>query len=247
MIRTVLIDDEPLALNELRFLLNKVAQIEIVNSYTNPLTALEQLNKDKPALVFLDIDMPEISGICLAQEILHIHKNISVVFVTAHNEYAVKAFEINAVDYILKPVSFERLRLCIKKILAKSGSNLSDSVLDKIRNAAVNQNRYQKIVISEDNEIHIYDPEEVLYFSSEQGNTIAVTKHGRHKTKDSLDFWENSLAGKGFFRCHRSFMVNINRIKKISSWFGNTYSIKLDRTDENIPVSKRKVKEFDGN
>ena len=155
MFRTVLVDDEELALNELRFLLRKIGNIKIINSYTNPLTALEQLKNDKPNLVFLDIDMPEVSGFSLAQEILSIKKNINVVFVTAYNDYAVKAFEINAVDYILKPVSFDRLKLCIDRIQEKNVQNISNELLYELQDKAGKKSGYNKIVTSDDSEINI--------------------------------------------------------------------------------------------
>ncbi|MDD4296291.1 MAG: LytTR family DNA-binding domain-containing protein [Ruminiclostridium sp.] len=244
MFRTVLVDDEELALNELRFLLRKIGNIKIINSYTNPLTALEQLKNDKPNLVFLDIDMPEVSGFSLAQEILSIKKNINVVFVTAYNDYAVKAFEINAVDYILKPVFFDRLKLCIDRIREKNVQNISNELLYELQDKAGKKSGYNKIVISNDSEINIFNTEDVLYFTSEQGKTIIVTNNGKHNTKDSLDTWEVKLRTKDFYRCHRSYIVNINRIKKIYSWFGNSYNIKLDITNDSIPVSKRRVKDL---
>ena len=244
MFRTVLVDDEELALNELRFLLRKIGNIKIINSYTNPLTTLEQLKNDKPNLVFLDIDMPEVSGFSLAQEILSIKKNINVVFVTAYNDYAVKAFEINAVDYILKPVSFDRLKLCIDRIQEKNVQNISNELLYELQDKAGKKSGYNKIVTSDDSEINIFNTEDVLYFTSEQGKTIIVTNSGRYNTKDSLDTWEVKLRAKDFYRCHRSYIVNINRIKKIYSWFGNSYNIKLDITNDSIPVSKRRVKDL---
>ena len=95
-----------------------------------------------------------------------------------------------------------------------------------------------------DNHLNIFNTEDVLYFTSEQGKTIIVTNSGRYNTKDSLDTWEVKLRAKDFYRCHRSYIVNINRIKKIYSWFGNSYNIKLDITNDSIPVSKRRVKDL---
>ena len=111
--RIILVDDEKPALEELTYIINKYSFIELIGTYNNPTIALERILKEKPDVVFLDVEMPEINGFTIAREIIRAEMDTIIVFVTAFDEYAIKAFEVNAVDYILKPFHEERIDLTI--------------------------------------------------------------------------------------------------------------------------------------
>jgi len=245
MLKVILVDDEEPVLDELSYILGKLDRVEILGCYTNPVEALEHIRRSEANLVFLDIKMPQISGLCVAQEIIAFEKNIGIIFVTAHDEYAVKAFEINAIDYVMKPVSIERLNGCIDRVLNRKGfgGSVNSEALEKIQNfgegAFPSRN---KIVVWQEDEIILLKPSDVLYLAAEQGNTVIVAVDGRYISKDPLDAWERKLKYLRFFRCHRAFIVNMNRIEKITTWFGGTYNIHLEATSVTIPVSKRNVK-----
>ena len=123
MLRVVLVDDEKLSLDELSFILSKNSEIEIIGKYVDPLAALEFIKKSKPEIVFLDIEMPQIDGFTLAKEISKMDFPVSIVFATVFDKYAIKAFEMNAIDYVLKPFSEARLELTMDKINERYNCN----------------------------------------------------------------------------------------------------------------------------
>jgi len=245
MLKVILVDDEEPVLDELSYILGKLDRVEILGCYTNPVEALEHIRRSEANLVFLDIKMPQISGLCAAQEIIDFGKNIGIIFVTAHDEYAVKAFEINAIDYVMKPVSIGRLNGCIDRVLNRKGfaEGINSETLEKIRKSGEGAfPPLNKIVVWQEDEIVLLKPSDVLYLAAEQRNTVIVAVDGKYISKDPLDIWERKLKPLSFFRCHRSFIVNINRIDKITTWFGGAYNIHMEATSVTIPVSKRNVK-----
>lgn len=247
MIRIITIDDEEPALEELNYVLNKNENVEIVDTFTDPLEMLKKVEELKPDAVFLDIEMPEINGFFAAKEILRIDSNICIIFITAFDQYAVEAFEVNALDYIMKPVSEERIDLALNKI----GSNHilhnkpDGNIIKKISSVEKTLKRnLDKIAIWKDEEIIFLKPQQVYYFTIESGDIIIVSEEGRFKTKDTLDNWENRLEEYNFFRCHRSFIINLDKIRKISPWFNNTYVLFLEDIQNEIPLSRNRLKEL---
>ncbi|WP_058485006.1 LytR/AlgR family response regulator transcription factor [Defluviitalea phaphyphila] len=239
MIQVILVDDERPALEELEYMLEKYENIEVVGTYTDPLIALKEIKRKKPQVVFLDISMPEIDGFSLAKEIIKLNFKVNIVFVTAFDEYAISAFEINAVDYILKPLCEERLDSTINRIR------------DNIKQDAIKINSIQEVVrqlkkpliripVWKKDRIILLDPKEILYCTVEGGETYVVTEKEKYFISDTLSHLEEEL--EGFFRCHRSFLINTEYIDEIIPWFNNTYAVKMKNRDEEIPVSRRHSK-----
>jgi DNA-binding LytR/AlgR family response regulator len=247
MIKIITIDDEEPALEEINFILNKNDNVEIIGGFTDALGAIKEIEALEPDAVFMDIEMPEINGFSAAKEILAINSNISIIFITAFDEYAVEAFEVNALDYIMKPVSEERIDAALDKISNKLilQEKHSENIYDKITLVEKSFKRnLDKIIIWKDDEIFLLKPSEIYYFTKENGDIIVVTKEQRLKTKDTLENWENKLSEYNFFRTHRSYLVNLDKVKKMSPWFNNTYILLLENMPGEIPLSRTRLKEF---
>lgn len=227
-IKTILVDDERLARKELTSMLSEFKQLDIIAECANANEAKEKIEELKPDLVFLDIQMPEKTGFDLLEELDYIPQ---IIFVTAYDEYALKAFDVNAFDYILKPIDTDRLKQTIQKI------KLPEPTPDK--------------KLGLDNQIFIKDGEkcwfvklsDIRYFESE-GNYVKVYfNQYKPLILRSLSNIEARLEGKHFFRTSRKHIVNLNWIKKVDAWFSGGLKLTLE-TDEEIEVSRRQAQKF---
>lgn len=245
--RAILVDDEKAALDNLFYYLSKIEEVEVKGMYQNPLEALPWIVKEKPDVVFLDISMPEMNGLQAAAEIFKFEENIKIIFATAYDEYAIKAFELNAVDYILKPFSPQRVELAVKrinKLLLEQSTRNSNDTNDAIKLEAMKK-EIIKIPLWKNDRIFLCDPLEISYISSEEGGVKITTISGEsYKSKDTLSYFESILDTKRFFRCHKSFIVNIVKIIEVIPWFNNTYILKLQGSNEEIPVGRNYIKMF---
>lgn len=245
MIRIMIVDDEKVALDELKFMLSVYEDIHVIGAFTDPRKALETILIAEVDVVFLDISMPEIDGFMIAEAILKLKNPPYIVFATAYDEYAINAFEINAVDYLLKPILENRLESTIKRVREKI--NDSSSNTDVIQQCI--QNRYSehpasKIPLWKNDRIHLVEPRNITYCSCSSGETHIHTDVGDFITSESLNYYETILSPYNFFRCHRSFLIHVDDIKEITPWFNNTYAVTLKNSKETIPISRRKSKEF---
>ena len=242
--KVFLIDDEPMALENLKYVISQFEGIDILGAYTDPLDALQRLEELKPDAIFLDIEMPQVNGFTVAEEMRRILPDISLVFITGFDEYAVKAFEVNAIDYVLKPVSKRRVERTIYRLMKGYSGNRQDSLEkkdDKVLTPLLK--RYDKKIIAwKGDKILLLNPSQVLYLCADEGNVCVITRDGSFKVRGTLGYWEKRLSQLDFFRCHRAFLVNIDKIETILPMFNNTYQIKLVNCPDNIPVSRRYAK-----
>jgi DNA-binding LytR/AlgR family response regulator len=177
MIKAVLIDDEEMALEELKYALSQFSEIRVQKEFTDPLEAIKKLNYYKPDVVFLDIDMPELNGFGAAEAILSKQPNTCIVFVTAYDEYAIKAFEANAIDYLLKPVTNKRLSQTISRISTIWERNRQLITTDNFSKLIKQIKPYpDKIIVWENEEMLLLNPSAVLYFKAQSGNVMVVTE-----------------------------------------------------------------------
>jgi DNA-binding LytR/AlgR family response regulator len=246
LLSTILIDDEEIALQQLSYLLEQYPEIDVRATFSDPVTALEKARHYQPDLIFLDIKMPEIGGLAVAEELTRILPAARIVFVTAYDEYALKAFEYNAVDYILKPVSARRIEKTVGKVLANLGSRAKPALATKLSKIRKQYGKgFNKIIAVEDaGKISLLSPADVVMFTPRGHGAVIHTKKNTYYTKQSMNYWEERLVELNFFRCHKSYLVNFDQIEKILPMFNNTYLLKIAGYPAEIPVSRSKAKEL---
>ena len=246
MLRVVLVDDEKLALEELSFILSKNSDIEIIGKYVDSLIALEFIKKSKPEIVFLDIEMPELDGFTLAEEICKMNFPVSIVFATVFDKYAVKAFEINAIDYVLKPFSEKRLQITMDKINERYNCSENIPTCSYINIIPEKQEikGMKKLPLWKDECIYLVHPQDILYCTVLNKEVLVLTKDANYTTQYTLNQLGNKLNNHNFFRSHKSYLVNLDKIYKIVPWFNSTFVLKIEGWKEEVPVSRHYVKDF---
>jgi len=248
-LKVLIVDDELPARQELYYLLenNFKDKIEIVGEAEHGWDAIEKINQLKPNVVFLDINMPGINGLDVAAFILKTYPHTAIIFITAFDDYAIKAFEIHALDYLVKPVTLTRLEITVDR-LSKEGIVINQNKLNELINQVnreIPQQKINKIPCEESGRIFLIKPEDIIYCTVEDGKSLVITKQDKFKTFYTLNELEEKLA---FFRTHRSFLVNQEYIKVIEPLFHGCYQLILDDDNETvIPMSRiqsKKLKEM---
>ncbi|WP_461205936.1 LytR/AlgR family response regulator transcription factor [Clostridium sp. DL1XJH146] len=233
----IIVDDEYPAREELKYFINNFSSIKKIGEFDNSVKALAFIEKEKPDIVFLDINMPSMDGITLGRILNSFEKDIKIIFITAYKEHAVDAFEIKAFDYILKPYSEDRIIKTLKRLETNS---------KKIGSANNYNYNYSndKITLWKDNKMIVINVQNILYCEVHDRETYIYTKEGRYSENCSISEFYNKLPQNIFFRNHRSYIINIDRIKEIIPWFNNTYMIKFEGIEEDIPVSRSNICDF---
>lgn len=220
-IKCLLVDDEPLALDALESLMQKIPELEIINRCYNAVDALQVIHNKKIDLLFLDIQMPEITGIEMLKSLAHPPK---VIFTTAYRDYAVEAFELDVIDYLVKPISLERLIRSINRyhdrISRKSDSQTSGP-----------ERTHKSITIYSDKKNYRVNTSSILYVEGLKDYAMVHTDNGRLITRQTLKNIEDILPDEDFIRVHRSYIIPFNRL---DSW--TTYSVTIK--DKEIPVGR---------
>lgn len=233
MIKAILIDDEPLSREILKSYLRKFPSVEVVDECNDGFEGVKSIQQHQPDLVFLDIQMPKINGF----EMLELINPVpSVIFITAFDEYAFKAFEANAIDYLLKPVSEERFQKAIQKYLAKTSStpNKTDDLLSTMAQSPSQNNR---IVVKTGNKVKIIPIHDIHYLEADDDFVKIVTVEGSFLKNKTLSFYEQTLDPQQFVRVHRSYILHISQITKIEPYQKETHMAVL-RNGQQIPISK---------
>ena len=257
-LKAVLVDDEQLARDELGYLLEQVGGVQIVGQAGNGVEALTTIEKLQPDLVFLDVQMPGLTGFEVARRLVGTRAASQIVFVTAYDQHAIEAFEVNAVDYLLKPVDQARLEVAVDRARRRvvsdrpveAGANMNSVDLEKIIEAvAERQSRRERLAIKVGERFLLVQSAEIFYASlAEDGITVVTSQHAGTSNYRTLDELHERLDPTVFWRVHRSHLVNINKIKEIVPWFSRNYILRMkdDKTTE-IPVSRthtRRLREY---
>lgn len=232
MKKVIIIDDEPLARSIVRSYLSHYSDIEIVEECNNGFEGVKAIDEHLPDLIFLDIQMPKINGFEMLELI---DSNPSVIFTTAFDEYALKAFETSAIDYLLKPFTKDRFDQAFQKWNA---SKSLSSTTEKI-NLTTNKQPDEKlrIVVKDGGTIHIIPTSSVLYIEAYDDYVKIYTSEKYYLKKKTLTFYEKTLNDKDFLRIHRSFIININFLTRIDSFEKNSYHATLTNQAK-IPISR---------
>ena len=251
-LQALVVDDEQLARQELCFLLEQVGGIDIVGQAGNGVEAIDLIQGCRPDLVFLDVQMPGLNGFEVARQVLSRRLPSQLVFVTAFDRYAIEGFEVNAVDYLLKPVELTRLTQAVERARERIAAHrkgarqsFGNQDLDRlVQLIAERQTRRERMAVKVGERFLLVQAEEIIFASLVDDAitivTATLTGTSNYRTLDEL---QARLDPDVFWRVHRSHLVNINKIKEIVPWFSRNYILKMkDAKATEIPVSRSQTK-----
>lgn len=226
--KAMIVDDEAPARSELKYLLDELGQTEVVSEAASVREAVEKLKEYPCDVMFLDVNMPEATGMQLAEALQHLKYPPAVVFVTAYSEFALDAFKVHAIDYLIKPVE--------KDSLAQAVARVREHIA--LHNRA---QRAERIPVEKAGKKILINIDSIRYIMARDDYAYLQTDTDRYFSTVSLAQLEKRLDGHGFFRVHRGYLVNLDHVKEVESVPGGTLLLTLDGTDDKIPVSRRRV------
>jgi two-component system, LytTR family, response regulator LytT len=245
----LIVDDEQLARDELAYLLKNAGDVNVVAQGKNGLEAVNLIKEHNPDLVFLDVQMPGLDGFGVIKKLLDKKIRLpKIVFATAFDQYAVKAFEVNAVDYLLKPFDKKRVAQSLQKARSKQEDGLpADRIETLVRMLESHKPQPAKILLKTGGRLMLMDQRDICHASIEDG-VITVTTRGVNGIEGqsncrTIEELSDSLDSNLFWRAHRSYLVNINHIREVVPWFKSSYQLRMDdKKATEIPVSRAQTK-----
>ncbi len=226
-LRIVVADDEPHIVTHLKNIIEEVPDTKVVMTADNGIETIKCVNKCKPNAIFLDINMPDISGLDIARDVARNYPGISIVFVTGYSDYALEAYEIYAIDYILKPFKRERVHNTIQKLK------------ERVANKTVARDRKNEELLIDTGERKVFiNPGETLFVESRKPKIFIKTVNNQYLAKGDLHTFENILLQHGFFRSHKGYIVNLEYVKEIMP-SGRTFEMILTTGDKVLLSRKR--------
>ena len=247
----LIVDDEQLARDELAFLLKGAADVNVVAQGKNGVEAVNLIKEHNPDLVFLDVQMPGLDGFGVIKKLLDKKLPLpKVVFATAFDQYAVKAFEVNAVDYLLKPFDKKRVALAVQRAREQMAPGIAaqerfETLVRLLETQK--QTAPAKLLLKAAGRMLLVDQKDICYASIEDGVITVVTSGAAglegHSNCRTLEELLEGLDPNLFWRAHRSYLVNINRIKEVVPWFKSSYQLRMDdKKQSEVPVSRAQTK-----
>jgi len=255
-LRAVLVDDEQLAREELGYLLGQVGGVDVIGQAGNGVEAITAIERLRPDVVFLDVQMPGLTGFEVARRLVAGDAPAHIIFVTAYDQHAIEAFEVNAVDYLLKPVEQSRLEVAVDRARRRIATDRSAegavkaAELEKIVELlAERQSRRERLAIKVGERFLLVQAQDIIYASlADEGISVVTSQHAGTSNYRTLDELHERLDPTVFWRVHRSHLVNINKIKEIVPWFSRNYILRMkDEKSTEIPVSRtqtRRLREY---
>ena len=245
--RALLVDDEKLARDELAFLLESHPDVEVVGQAANGLEALELIDQGEPDIVFLDVQMPGLDGIHVAKKVIEKGGHVPhFIFATAFDQYAVDAFEVEAADYLLKPIENDRLARALEraKKLVDSPEDETSRVEELLARITTQARPPAKLLVRANQRMLLVDSNDLVYATIDEGVITVVATYiegtSNYRTIEEL---QSHLDPQTFWRPHRSYLVNINRIKEVVPWFKSSYQLRMsDKGQTEVPVSRAQTK-----
>lgn len=235
--KVIIVDDEYPARKELRYFIENYTDMNIIGEFDNGLDVLNFIQENTLDAIFLDINIPKLDGMLLAKTIDKFEKRPKIIFITAYDNYAVEAFNLEIFDYILKPYSDERIISMLHRL---------KDTFDKKNNEdkAEYQKVSNKISLWKNGKIHIVDVNDIYYCEARERYTHIFTKDEEYEIREGISEVEKTINHNIFFRSHRSYLVNLEKIEEIIPWFNNTYILKLNKGKYELTVSRSRVKLF---
>ncbi len=238
--KAIIVEDEKLARDLVKSYLSSHESIELIGEYADGFSGLKAINELKPDLVFLDVQMPKLTGLELLELL---EEPPHIIFTTAYDEYAVNAFDLNAVDYLLKPFSKDRFDKALQKVFSKVSKS---NPLKKVKNLKEHLSEtsvHDKIVVKSNSNIHVIPLSEVIYLESEDDYVMIHTANGKYLKHQTMKFYEQQLDSNKFIRIHRSYIVNVSEINKIEKFGKETYQVVL-KNGVGLKVSRSRYQEL---
>lgn len=220
--KCIIVDDEYPSIRELNYFITNFSSIKILGEFVDSVEAFKFIQGNAVDVIFLDISMPKLDGLSFAEAANTLKKRPALVFITAFSEHAVEAFEVVAFDYILKPYSEGRIVNTLQR-------------LENFHSARSSS----KITLKKDERFFVVNIADIYYCEANKHQVNVFTKHENYTITASISDFYKKLPSEQFFRCHRSFIINIDKITEIVPWFNNTYILKLKDIGREIPVSRQ--------
>jgi two-component system LytT family response regulator len=235
-IRIIIIDDEAPAREIIKHYLKEVDSVEVIAECADGFSGLKSISSLKPDLVFLDIQMPRLTGIEMVEVLT---EKPEIIFITAFDQYALRAFELNAADYLLKPFEKRRFLIAVEKAISKirSGEGNKEEANRLLSKKPESSSPVSRIVVRKANSISIIPVEQVRYVEAQDDYVMIYHKDGKALKQQTMKFYENNLPKESFFRIHRSYIVRIEEIKKIEPYSKDNY-VALLQSGDKLPVSR---------
>ena len=234
MIKTIIVEDEKLARDLIREYLEKYDDFEILGEFEDGFSGLKAINGMKPDLVFLDIQMPKLTGFEMLELLEH---HPAIIFTTAYDQYALKAFEHNALDYLLKPYSEARFKEALDKARERVNTGDKDSIGKLVEHRDEQEEELHRIVVKSRSKISVIPVSEVIYLEAQDDYVMIYTRDSKHLKQKTMKFFESHLPMDEYVRIHRSYIVRIEEISQMQLYEKDSYIVIL-KNGTRLPVSK---------
>ena len=237
--KLIIVEDERPARDLLKTYLGEYPDMELLGEYDNGFDGLKAINELKPDAIFLDVQMPKLTGFELLEVLEH---QPEVIFTTAYDQFAIRAFEQNAVDYLLKPFSKERFREAIRKLdqrmKSKAEGTLKKSSIEKIRqHFAESDEKLHRVVIKKSGKIHVISTSDINFLEAQDDYVMVYTDEGKYLKQQTMKYFEQHLDSQQFVRVHRSYIANIACIERIEPYEKSNFILIL-KDGNKVPVSR---------
>ncbi|KHS75484.1 LytR/AlgR family response regulator transcription factor [Pectobacterium brasiliense] len=242
--KAIIVEDEFLAQQELSYLIKQHSDITIEATFDDGLDVLKYLQHNDVDAIFLDINIPSLDGVWLAQNISKFAHKPYIIFITAYKEHAVEAFEVEAFDYILKPYHESRIVTMLRKLETTWQQRQMAPAVETGVPSGAPRSAQHTINLMKDERIIVTDINNIYYAAAQEKVTLVYTRREEFIMPMNITEFCNRLPEEYFFRCHRSYCVNLTKIREIVPWFNNTYILRLNDLDFEVPVSRSKIKAF---
>ena len=237
-IKVLIIDDEELARELVKNYIKDIYDLKLIGECSNGFEGIKAIQELKPDLIFLDIQMPKLNGFEMLELL---EETPEVIFITAHNQYAINAFEMNAIDYLLKPYSSERLLSAVHKAInkIKSEGSPKDNIQKLVRQPL--SEKLERVVVKSINKIKVIPVEKITYLEAQDDYVMIYTEEGKHLKQATMAYFEENLDNSKFIRVHRSYIVKIDQVVQLEPYGKDNYVAKL-KNGVTLRVSKSGLK-----